>query len=32
MISFVDIYPQNRKNMEGLSSYELNDYDMERIC
>ena len=28
VISFVDIYPKNKKNMEGLSNYDLNDNDI----
>ena len=28
VISFVDIYPKNKKNMDGLSSYELNDDEL----
>ena len=28
VISFVDIYPKNKKNMDGLSSHELNDDEL----
>lgn len=31
VISFVDIYPKNKKNMEGLSSYELNDNELREF-
>ena len=32
VISFVDIYPKNKKNMEGLSSYELNDNELREFA
>ena len=32
VISFVDIYPKNKKNMDGLSSYELNDNDLREFA
>ncbi len=32
MISFVDIYPKNKKNMDGLSSYELNDDELREFA
>ena len=32
MISFFDLYPKNKKNMEGLSSYELNDDELRKFA
>lgn len=32
VISFVDIYPKNKKNMDGLSSYELNDDELREFA
>ena len=32
VISFVDLYPKNKKNMEGLSSYELNDDELRKFA
>ena len=32
VISFVDIYPKNKKNMEGLSGYELNDNELREFA
>lgn len=32
VISFVDIYSKNKKNMDNLSSYELNDHDLNSFA
>ena len=32
VISFVDIYPKNKKNMDGLSSHELNDDELREFA
>ena len=32
VISFVDIYPKNKKNMNGLLSYELSDYELREFA
>lgn len=32
VISFVDIYPKNKKNMDGLSSNELNDDELREFA
>ena len=32
MISLVDIYNKNKKNMDGLSSYELNDDELREFA
>ena len=32
VISFVDVYPKNKKNMDGLSSYELNDDELREFA
>lgn len=32
VISFVDIYPKNKKNMDSLLSYELNDYELREFA
>lgn len=32
VISFVDIYPKNKKNMDGSSSYELNDDELREFA
>ena len=32
VISFVDIYPKNKKNMDGLLSYELSDYELREFA
>ena len=31
VISFADIYPKNKKNMDDLSSYELNDNELREF-
>ena len=32
VISFVDIYPKNKKNMESLLSYKLNDNELKEFA
>lgn len=32
VISFVDIYQKNKKNMDSLSSYELNDCELRKFA
>lgn len=32
VISFVDIYQKNKKNMDSLSSYELNDSELRKFA
>ena len=32
VISFVDIYPKNKKNMDSLSSYKLNDGELREFA
>ena len=32
VIRFVDIYTKNKKNMDGLSSYELNDDELREFA
>lgn len=32
VISFVDIYPKNKKNIDSLLSYELNDHELREFA